>query len=429
MPSEYRVRVPDRSQMVMTMGCPDDLITADHPARLIWNVCGRLDLSKFYQTINAVEGSAGRNANDPRLMVAVWLYAVTRGVGSARELDRLCKESKPFQWLCGGVSMNYHTLSDFRVRHGEALDKLFTQVIASLTEKKLVKVWRISQDGTRVRACAGTSSFRRKRRLEQLLEQAKAHVEELKAQLDDPAAGAGLSAKRKAAKRRAAQDRLTRIDAAMKRVEQLAEERVAAAKKNRRKKPREGEVRASTTDAEARVMKMANGGYSPAVNIQLATDTKSRAIVGVDVCSATNDASLAEPMRRQVEGRSGEKVQEHLVDGGYLNLEEVQRAEESGVQMYVPPKAPRDPQKRGNEFEPRESDSPELRQWRARMGSEEGKMAYKQRAATSETVNADLKAFRGLGQLTVRGLAKAKCVALWSALAYNLMHFGRALLV
>jgi transposase len=267
MPSECRVRVPDRSQMVMTMGCPDDLIPAEHPARLIWGVSGRLNLSDFYQMINAVEGSAGRDANDPRLMVSLWLYAAIRGVGSARELDRLCKESKPFQWLCGGVSMNYHTLSDFRVRHGEALDKLFTQVIASLVEKKLVKVWRISQDGTRVRACAGTSSFRRKQRLEQLLEQAKAHVEELKAQLDDPAAGAGLSAKRKAAKRRAAQDRRRRINAAMKRVEQLDEERAAAAKKSRRKNPREGEVRASTTDAEARVMKMGNGGFSPAVNI------------------------------------------------------------------------------------------------------------------------------------------------------------------
>jgi hypothetical protein len=160
----------------------------------------------------------------------------------------------------------------------------------------------------------------------------------------------------------------------------------------------------------------------------LATDTQNRAIVGVDVCNAPNDAGLAEPMRQQVQERTGEKVQEHLVDGGYLNLEEVQRAEESGVQMYVPAKPPQDSSKRGSEYEPRESDSPELRRWRARMGSEEGKAIYKQRAAHSETVNADLKTFRGLYRLTVRGLAKAKCVVLGSALAYNLMHFGRALL-
>lgn len=425
---QFRVRQPDRSQMVMGVSCPDDLIGPEDEARVIWAATGRLDLSRFYESIKAVAGQAGRDTTDPRLLVALWLYAATRGVGSARELSRLCQESNPFQWLCGGVSVNYHTLSDFRVGHAEALDALLTQVIATLVQKKVVKVWRISQDGTRVRACAGKGSFRTRERLGRLLEQAAAHVAGLKAQLDDPAASAGLSAKRKAGQLRAARERERRVAAALDRVGELQGQRVESARKIGRKERPGRKPRASTTDAEARVMKMANGGFSPAVNVQLAVDTGSRAIVGVDVNNAANDAALAEPMRRQVEQRTGQTVEEHLVDGGYLNLAEVQRSEERQVRMYVPPKPPNDQGKRGSEYEPREDDSSELRQWRQRMASESGQAIYRQRAATVETVNADLKTYRGLCQLTVRGLKAAKCVALWSALAYNLMHFATTLL-
>src|SRR5438132_5069442 len=206
-PSDVRLRLPERQQMVISTQCPDDLIDAEHAVRVIWQVVCRLDLSRFYETIKAREGEAGRDTTDPRLLVALWLYAATDGVGSARELARLCSESRPYQWLCGGVSLNHHTLSDFRVGHGAALDELLTQVIASLVEKKLVSVQRISQDGTRVRACCGASSFRRKGRLTALLEQARAHVAELKAQLDDPEQGAGLAMKKKAALERAAREK------------------------------------------------------------------------------------------------------------------------------------------------------------------------------------------------------------------------------
>ena len=428
---DARLRLPDRQQMVMAMQSYDDLIEADHPVRVIWQVVCQLDLSRFYQTIKARQGEAGRDSTDPRLLVALWLYAATRGVGSARELSRLCSESRPYIWLCGGVSLNYHTLADFRVGHGAALDELLTQVIASLVEKKLVKVERISQDGTRVRACAGASSFRRGERLNLLLKQAREHVAHLKGLLDDPQESAGLTIKKKAAMQRAARERQERIERAIAQLPGLEARQEKLARKVSAKDKAAGklkEPRASITDADARVMKMADGGYRPAVNVQIASDTASRAIVGVELSNAGVDTHQLEPMRRQVEQRTGQTVQEHLADGGYLSFDDVDQAAGQNVALYVPPKPPRDPEKFGSEYEPRDGDSDAVKAWRARMGTDPAKEIYKQRGVTSETINADLKSRRGLVQLTVRGLAKAKCVALWCALAYNLMHFASALM-
>jgi len=428
-PSEARLRLPERKQMAFAMQSTDELVAADHPVRVIWQVICGLDLGRFYVTIKAREGTGGRDTTDPRLLVALWLYAATEGVGSARELARLCLSSDPYKWLCGGVSLNHHTLGDFRVGHGAALDELFTQVLAMLVQKNLVSVYRISQDGTRVRACAGASSFRREERLGKLLDQARKHVAELKRMLDDPEHSAGLALKKKAAMERAARERQERIEAAIAQLPELqARQAKLAARKSAKEKTRLKEPRASTTDAEARVMKMPDGGFRPAVNVQLATDTASRGIVGVQVINQGTDNDQLEPMRKQVERRTGQKVAEHLADGGYLSFDEVDRAAEQNVTLYVPPKAPRDPEKLGAEYQPHAGDSDAVKQWRERMGEEEAKEIYKQRASTIETANADLKTHRGLVQLTVRSLAKANCVALWCALAYNLMHFGAQLI-
>jgi hypothetical protein len=187
--------------------------------------------------------------------------------------------------------------------------------------------------------------------------------------------------------------------------------------------------RVSTTDAATRTMKMANGGYSPAVNVQLATDTESRAILGVEVSNESSDsAGLSQPMRQQVEQRTSCKVEQHLLDGGYLRMEDIVQAHQQGVELFVPPKPARNPNNRGQELQPKPGDSEAILAWKQRMRSEEGKTIYLQRAATSETVNGELRTYRGLVPLTVRGLNKIKCVALWCALAYNLTHFSKALL-
>jgi len=428
--ASVRLRVPDRTQVVMKIEAPDELIAAEHPARVVWQVVASMDLSAFHLPIKARAGVCGRDATDPRLLVSLWLYATIRGVGSARELARLCLESRPYQWLCGGVTVNHHLLSDFRVEDAEALDGLFTRSIASLVDKGLVTVKRISQDGTRTRACAGASSFRRNERLNELLEQARQQVAEVKALLEDPARSAGLSAKKKAARRRAARERQARVEQAIAALPELEKKQEKLAKKvaQKDKAKKLKEPRASTTDAEATVMKMANGGFNPALNIQFAVDTASRAVVGVDVVNQGTDHHLSEPMRQQVQQRTGRKVQEQLVDGGYLVKEEVERAAAEGVTLYVPPKPPRNKEQRDDAYQPMPGESQMLTDWRARMGSEQGQAIYRQRAATSETVNADVKAHRGLDRLRVRGLTKAKCVALWLALAYNLMHFAPALI-
>lgn len=428
-----RLRTPERRQMAMVVQCPDDLVGALHPVRMVMAVVEKLDVSRFCEPIKAREGMAGRDSTDPRLLVALWLYACIRGIGSARELARRCEESTAFLWLCGGVSVNHRLLSDFRTDHGEALDALFTQVIASLVEQDVVKVSRVSQDGVRVRVSAGASSFRREERLQELLAESKRHVEELRRQVEAPEQLAAISAKQKAARKRAAEEKQTRLEQAiaqlpeLKRRQEEAEKRAGQGKHG--EKIRARQPRVSTTDAQARRMKMPNGGFNPAVNVQLATDTQSRAIVGVEVSNEGSDSTgLSEPMRQQVEQRSGHKVEQHLMDGGYMRKDDIEQAHQQEVELFVPPKTAKNPQNRGQELEPKRGDSAAVLAWKQRMASGEGKEIYKERAATSETVNADLRSYRGLTQITVRGLHKAKCVALWCALAYNVMHFGTALL-
>lgn len=418
--------------MAMVVQCPDDLVGPTHPVRMVMAVVEKLDLSRFCEPIKARAGMAGRDSTDPQLLVALWLYACMGGIGSARELARRCEESAPFRWLCGGVGVNHRLLSDFRTDHGGALDELFTQVIASLVDKEVVKVSRVSQDGVRVRVSAGASSFRREERLQELLQKAKEHVEELRRQVDT-AEYAALSVRQRAARKRAAQEKQQRLEQAIAQLPELKQKQAEAEKRagagEYGQKVRERQPRVSPSDAEARRMKMPNGGFNPAVNVQLASDTQSRAILGVAVTNQGSDSTgLSEPMRQQVEERSGQKVEQHLLDGGYLRTDDIEQAHEQRVELFVPPKPARNPANRGRELEPKRGDSEAVRAWKQRMASEAGKEIYKQRAATSETVNADLRSYRGLTQITVRGLKKAKCVALWCALAYNVMHFGTALL-
>jgi len=432
-PPKPRLRRPDRHQTLLVPLCPDDLVPPDHEVRTVVAVVAKMDLSRFHEPIKAVEGEAGRNATDPALLVALWLYATIRGESSARRLATLCEESRPFQWLCGGVTVNHHLLSDFRTTHLDALDDLFTQCIAALADKGLVTVARISQDGTRVRASAGAASFRREARLQKLLDEARRHVADLRRQFEDEAYAAEVGVRRRAAQERAAREREERLEAALEELPDLKRRQEEAARRAgngvRGQKIRAKEPRVSTTDPEARVMKMPDGGFRPAYNVQFATDTESRAVVGVDVTNEGSDgAGLSEPMRAQVEARTGRNVQEHLLDGGYLRTEDVEQAHAEDVALFVPPKPARKAERRGRELEPRPGDSEAVLAWKERMRSEEGQAIYKERASTSETVNADVRCYRGLARITLRGFKKAKCMALWSALAYNVMHFAAALL-
>jgi transposase len=411
MEEAVRLREPNRKQMILKPEDLDGLIGPEHAARAIWRVLEGMDLSRFYQPIKARAGSAGRDATDPRMLLALWVYGLSEGVNSARELAGLCEAHVAYRWICGGVSVNYHTLSDFRSGSGPALDDLMSRVLAVLMHKKLLKLYRVAQDGTRVRASAGSASFHRKLTLERCLKQARAHL----ARLAGEAEGAP-GARAQAAQHRAAREREQRVEAALAELEQLSATKAQAKNHPQRK----GEVRASTTDPEARVMKLADGGFAPAYNLQFATDTQSRLIVGVRATNSGSDSQQLEPMLQELERRSGVTPSQHLADGGYLNFAGVERCAAKGVEVFSPPRNNRD--YHIDPLTPQPGDAPALADYRRRMSSAEGKTVYKERAATAETVNADLKTWRGLDRLLIRGLTKVVTVALWSALTYNLLR-------
>lgn len=408
-----RIHTAQRNQVEWRTVHLDGVIPPGHRARVIWRVVERLDLSAFYAEIRSRSGQAGRPATDPAVLLALWLYATTDGVGSGRELERLCTQDDAYQWICGGVSVNYHTLNDFRVEHGDKLDALLVQVLAALTHQGLVTLERVAQDGMRVRADAGAASFRREATLLEHREAARAHVAQLKQALtEDP--GAKLRAQA-AANARAAEEQLARIERALAEMPIV----IAVKKRNRgRKGQKVGPPRVSTTDPESRVMKMADGGFRPAFNVQLATDTASRVIVGVLVSNHGSDVSLMTPMLDDIERRNGRLPGEHLVDGGFVNLKAFDDADARGVTVYAPPMNPAKPRPPGARR--RQVDSPSVAQWRQRMDRSDSRLIYKQRAATAETVNADLRRWRTLDRFAVRGLARARSQVLLNVLAYNI---------
>ena len=414
MSEEVRLREPNRKQLILQTVDYEALIDAEHPARAIWRVLEGLELSRFCASIKARENSPGRDASDPRMLLALWLYGLSEGVNSAREIARLSTEHAAYRWLCGGVSIHYHTLSDFRSGHGAALDELFSQVLGLLLQQHLITLYRVAQDGTRVRASAGAASFRRKARLKACMRAARAHLERLNAEAEqDPTQ---CSARQRAAELRAAREYEERCQRAVAQAAKLGAHKATAKNHPQRKT----ETRISTTDPEARVMKLADGGFRPAYNLQFATDTQSRIIVGVGACNAGTDSQQLEPMLDEIERRTGGLPGQHLADGGYLNFAAVEHAAARGVEVFVPPRANRtyhiDP------LTPQPRDSAALAEYRKRMGAPENQRIYLERAATAETVNADLKTWRGLDRLLVRGLGKVLIVATWSALAYNLMR-------
>ena len=292
-----RVITADRSQIELRPFDLDSIIPQDHRARLLWQVVGTFDLSKFEEKIKAREGAAGRSATDPKVLVAVWLYATADGVGSAREIDRLCREHRAYEWICGKVPMNYHTLSDFRVKHAQALDDLFTQILAVLMHKGLLTLHRVSQDGLRVRASAGAGSFRRHETLKKCLDKARHQVQAVKTLADD----AAVNARQRAARERAARERQQRVSEAITALKTLQERR----EKKQGGRTAKGEPRGSTTDPQAHTMRMADGGFRPAYNLQFAADTQAGVIVGVSVSDVGSDGGLAKPMVQQIQQRTG----------------------------------------------------------------------------------------------------------------------------
>jgi transposase len=420
-PEEARVVRPVRNQTQWEERNLDAILPEDDQARGIWAFLERWDLSAFYAHIKAVPGSAGRSASDPKVLLAVWLLALVDGIGSARQLDRLCKKHDSYRWLCGGVPVDYHLLADFRVGHREALNDLFTEILASMMAGGLVKLRHVAQDGMRVRASAGASSYHRKDSLEKCLAVARERVDQLEKEREhlDP----GLSRREQVARERAARERQARVEEALRRLPQIQ----AVKDKQRRKlaKSKRGKVteaRVSTTDAEVQAVKMPDGGFRPAYNAELATDVDSQVIVGVGVTTMGTDSGQALPMVEQIMERTGLIPGAYLMDGDFARRGDITALERKGITVYAPTKPPRTETSGRTQGMPRPDDTPEVARWRARMETEEAKAIYKERAATAECVNA-LGRLHGLRQFTVRGTAKVLSVLLLTTIVHNMLRW------
>lgn len=353
----------------------------------------------------------------------MWLLATLEGISSARQLDRMCQRDLPYLWICGGVGVNRDLLNTFRSAHPEALDGVMIETIGTLLSQELVSLHRVAQDGMRVRASAGKSSFRRKDTLQKHLDEARAQVEALRQQgeTDDDDPTEGRSPRQQSARQRAARERQQRLEEALVARDQLHQQ------KERREKGSGEQARASTTDPEARVMKMADGGYRPAYNVQFATTTGTQLIVGVDVTSQGSDAGLLSPMVEQIEANYGERPREYLADGGFNSRDDITLLEQNQTKVFAPLKEEEKLLAQGKDpYARQRDDTDEYFTFHQRMQTDEAKMICRQRSATAEFPNAGCRN-RGLTQFRVRSRMKARSTALWQALAHNfqmIRHHG-----
>jgi len=477
-PAPPRVKQVDRRQQIWRSVDVEELIEEDHPARAVWALSGQLDLSRFYAPIEAVEGAAGRTAWDPRLLVSLWVYAYSRGISSARELARRCEYEPAFEWLCGLERINHHTLSDFRVVHGPALQELFVQVLGVLSAQSLVSLERVMHDGTKVQALASRDSFKRQATLQEHLAAARQQVESLAAQAPEPSHRQG------AARQRAARERQQRVEQALEQLEQIRQTKSSEKEKQ--------EARASLSDAQARNMKQSGGGYAPGYNVQISTEASHKIIVGVGVSQQGNDyGELVGGMQRVEQNLQAKPVQV-VADGGFTSRENIQAMAAQGIDFIgsLPEPAPaqttphsdlpfpaqafrydaaqdhytcpagqtlrrvrEDPRRAGvvhYSYRAQKADcqncplkeqccpqsdkgrgllrsveEPQVQAFRQKMHSAEAKEIYRQRSAVAEFPNAWIKAKLGLRQFRLRGLDKVTLEALWACLTYNIQQWIR----
>lgn len=482
--AERKLQRIDRQQVTMRVIDPEELIEKDHPARAIWALVEELDVSRYEAEIKSAEGAAGRAAIDPRLLISLWIYSYSEGVNSGREISRLCRYDPAYQWLTGLQEINYHTLSDFRVRQEEALKKLFVEVIAVLSAEGLVEMRRMTQDGTKVKAFASAKTFRRERRLEEHLELAREQYEAMEKEGEEEE----ISARQKKARKRAVREKLELLEQAKK---ELA--KVRTSKRNEQERE---DARVSTSDPDARVMKQADGGFAPSYNLQLSTDTQEKIIIGVGISQCSSDYDGLVAGVEQVEQNTGQLPAEVVVDGGFTSRENILAMDQRGIEMFG---SMADEEKKLNanfdklgiapEFRPaafvydegsntyicpagkslkfdrrekkigrvnyyyqaakedcrscpfqkqccpgkvkkgrkigRSEEDPAVAAFIAKMQMEEAKAIYKERAAVAEFPNAWLKDKIGLRQFRLRGRTKVGMEALWACLSYDIKQWIR----
>lgn len=477
-----RLKAVDRSQLMLRTVDVEQLIEEDHPARAIWAFTGRMDWSRFLASIQAVDGVAGREAWDPRLLASLWIYAYSRGIGSAREVSRRCGYDPGFQWLTGLQAVNYHTLADFRVGYQRELDELFAQTLGLLSAEGLITLERVMHDGTKIKACAGADSFRREERIRAHLDAARGQV----AAMGDPKAE--LSARQRAARQRAQRERTQRLEQALEELRKIRTVKAGSEAK--------AQARVSQTEPESRIMKQGDGGFAPSYNAQISTDAAHGLIVGAGISQCGSDYGELVPAAERVEQSTGQKLKQVVVDGGFTSRENVIALDEKGIEMigsmaehneqsagqlqrrgvteaYYPQAFAYDAQQdvyrcpartllrhdgqekaagivhhlyrapaatcaacplksqccpqnesKGRRIT-RSVEAPVVEAFKAKMQTEAAKAIYRLRGAVAEFPNAWLKAKIGLRQFRVRGLQKVTMELLWACLTYNIQQWMR----
>ena len=481
-PPQARVRLVNREQLIMRTLDVERLIAEDHAARAIWEFVGGLNLSPFYQQVKAVEGRAGQPGFDPRLLISVWIYGLSRGINSARELSECCDWEPGLQWLCALEPVNYHSLSTFRAVHGETLKKLFVEVLAALKAAGMVDLERVTVDGTRIRAQGSNDSFHKGKRIEQHLEEAKKHLEALEQEASEETG----TSRQQAARERARRERRQRLEEAQQRWEEVQKS--------------EGEEKAATaqvsfTEADARIMKQPGGSFAPNYNQQLATDAKQKIIVGAVLSDSGADMGLLAEVIDEVEQTCGKRPQQVIVDGGYVSAENIEQMEQRGIETIGPaPQANktatapggnsayskaafqynaaadvyqcpegknlvhiRERAREGGSIEhyyrakgsdcaacahkseccpkaktcgrtvTRTQPNPLLQAFREKMATEAYQQQYRKRSEVAEFPNAWLKEKLGLRRFRLRGRAKAAVEGLWAVITYNIQQWIRVI--
>jgi transposase len=482
-PAEARVRAVNRKQWLMLSIDVERLIPDDHAARAIWELVGRLDLRPFYEKVKAVEGRAGQPAFDPRLMISLWVYGISRGISSARELSEWCDWEPGLQWLCAMGSVNYHSLSTFRVANGEALKKLFVELLGVLSAQGLVELERLAVDGTRIRAHCSDESFRQGKKLQEYLERAAAQVEAIEQEPEE-----AISRRQQAARERSRRERAQRVAAAREQLSQLQQERGPS---------EAAKVQVSASEADARIMKQSGGGFAPGYNLQLATDDKAKIIVAAVVSNSGTDTQLLAEVMDEVQQISGAVPNQVLVDGGYVSADNIGKMHERGVELVGPvadvaAMVNKQAQQRGiseaylreafrydsdkdtyqcpqgnvlvhikqrlrqggrieHEYRAKRSDcascphkmeccpqaitcgrtivrsepAPILQTFREKMQTEAYRQLYRKRSEVAEFPNAWLKEKLRLRRFRLRGITKVTIESFWAALTYNVQQWIR----
>jgi transposase len=464
-----RLRAVDRNQMVFHPVEIDRLIPEDHEARAIWEVTGSLDLSCYYDGVDAVEGKAGAPAFDPRLLVSIWIYSYSKGISSAREITRLSEYDPAYQWLTGMRPVNYHTLSDFRSTHGNSLHQLFVEVLGLLTLEGLVTLERVMHDGTKIKASAGRDTFRREEALHEHLMRAEAQVKAM-----EEASEEEMAPRIKRARERAAREQKERLSHALDQLDKIRSQKKSA------------QTRVSTTDPECRIMVQSDGGFAPSYNVQISTDAKEKVIVGLGISQSAADQTLLPSALDEIKKMAGIPKQV-VVDTGFTTREAIIAAHERGIDLigsfpdspagkmttlaragiseafypehfrfdaarnvYVCPEGryldsngktvetgktlfryrgkecPSCPSKpsccptsRRRSLTRTEND-PSVTAFLEKMQTDEAKAIYRQRGEVAEFPNAWIKEKFGLRQFRLRGLVKTGMEAPWACLTYNI---------